>query len=172
MSINLHAAVRGAISGLHPDEALLLYQSKGHQNIRGEVIPVFEAPIQVTGQIQSEQNDTLEPSREANAVTRTRKCYLYAGAETGYIPSTLIRALAKGGDFIQRDDGTFWLIVAMLEDFSTSGWVCVRIEQQLKMPENAIIEEVEDPEDPEDGEEENGDTAGNGSIEGSGDSVL
>lgn len=156
MSINLHAVVRGSITSLHPDEELTLYRSTGNQNVRGEACPTYAAPVTVKGQIQSERTDTLEPSRDANAVSRTRRCYLYGGEGTGYVPRTLTRAFATGGDMIQRADGTWWLVVGMLEDFSASGWVCVRIEAQLKFPANAVVEEAPEPETPDTGEDGNG----------------
>lgn len=157
MSINLHAIVRGAVTSLHPDEAMTLYRSTGQQNVRGEACPTYAAPVTVMGQVQSERPDTLEPSRDANAVSRTRRCYLYGGEDTGFVPRTLTRAFATGGDILQRADGTWWLVVGMLEDFSASGWVCVRIEAQLKFPANAVVEEEPDTGGDDDREGDNGD---------------
>lgn len=143
LGINLHDIVHGAIGTLHPHEDITLYQSKGSQNNKGTIQPVFFNAGVVDAQIQSEGADTLEPMRESNATSQVRKCYLYSVTTADVVPQGLVRVDKRGGDFIQREDGSWWLVVAMLEDFSRSGWVCVRVQQQLKLPENALILETD-----------------------------
>lgn len=132
--INLHAAVRSAITGLHPDEAVALRQSVGQQNVRGRITPVYAPEQTVQAQIQSlGQNDLAQAEQTSN--TRVdRKAYLYA-PNPALPPQGIVRPLARNGDMLRRADGTWWLVTAMIEDFTASGWVCVGITQQVRGPD-------------------------------------
>ncbi|WP_297848788.1 hypothetical protein [uncultured Desulfovibrio sp.] len=132
--INLHAAVRSAITGLHPDEAVALRQSVGQQNVRGRITPVYAPEQTVQAQIQSlGQNDLAQAEQTSN--TRVdRKAYLYA-PNPALPPQGIVRPLARNGDMLRRADGTWWLVTAMIEDFTASGWVCVGITQQVDGPD-------------------------------------
>ena len=138
--LNLHAIVRGAIPALHPDESVTLRQSVGQKNVRGRIVPVY-APAQ----IQSLGSDDLQHSEAVNLTQRDRKAYLVA-PDAAMPPSGIVRPLARNGDMVQRADGSWWLVTAMLEDFTASGWVCVGIAQQLEGPDLS-----ESPEPPEEG---------------------
>ena len=132
--INLHAAVRSAITGLHPDEAVALRQSVGQQNVRGRITPVYAPEQTVQAQIQSlGQNDLAQAEQTSN--TRVdRKAYLYA-PNPALPPQGIVRPLARNGDMLRRADGTWWLVTAMIEDFTSTGWVCVGITQQVDGPD-------------------------------------
>lgn len=132
--INLHAAVRSAITGLHPDEAVALRQSVGQQNVRGRITPVYAPEQTVQAQIQSlGQNDLAQAEQTSN--TRVdRKAYLYA-PNPALPPQGIVRPLARNGDMLRRADGTWWLVTAMIEDSTASGWVCVGITQQVDGPD-------------------------------------
>ena len=132
--MNLHAIVRGAIPALHPDETVTLRQSVGQRNIRGRIVPVYAPAQTVTAQIQSLGSDDLRHAEAVNLTQRDRKAYLFAPAPTTP-PAGIIRPLSRNGDMIQRDDGSWWLVTAMLEDFTASGWVCVGMVQQLEGPD-------------------------------------
>jgi len=137
LGVNLHDIVRVVIPALHPDEDVLLVQSTGNVNVRGVVTPTYADAVQVQAQIQSLGNDDL---RALNDVSRTeiqRKAYLYSETVNNLPPQGIIRPLARGGDLLRRTDGTWWLVAAMIEDFTASGWVCVRIVQQVTVPEQA-----------------------------------
>ena len=103
--INLHAAVRSAITGLHPDEAVALRQSVGQQNVRGRITPVYAPEQTVQAQIQSlGQNDLAQAEQTSN--TRVdRKAYLYA-PNPALPPQGIVRPLARNGDMLRRADGT------------------------------------------------------------------
>jgi hypothetical protein len=131
--MNLHAVVRSAVTSLHPDETVTLYQSKGQQNVRGRIIPVYAEPQVVQAQIQLTSGMELQHSE---AVSRTRisgKAYLFASQATP--PAGIIRLSLRNGDFLQRGDGSWWLITSVQEDFSSVGWVCVGITEQIEAPE-------------------------------------
>lgn len=132
--INLHAAVRSAITGLHPDEAVALRQSVGQQNVRGRITPVYAPEQTVQAQIQSlGQNDLAQAEQTSN--TRVdRKAYLYA-PNPALPPQGIVRPLARNGDMLRRADGTWWLVTAMIEDFTSTCWVCVGITQQVDGPD-------------------------------------
>ncbi len=140
--INLHGLVRSAITGLHPDETVTLRQSVGQRNVRGRVTPVYGPAQVVQAQIQSlGQNDLAQ--REATSNTRIdRKAYLHA-PDAALPPQGIVRPLSRTGDMLQRADGTWWLVTAMLEDFTASGWVCVGITQQVDGPDLRASESAE-----------------------------
>ena len=144
--INLHGLVRQAITSLHPDEAVTLRQSTGQRNERGRVTPVYGPAQVVQAQVQSlGQNDLAQ--REATSNTRIdRKAYLFA-PDAALPPQGIVRPLGRTGDMLQRADGTWWLVTAMIEDFTASGWVCVGITQQVDGPDLSASEpEGEDEE--------------------------
>jgi len=137
LGVNLHQVVRGAIPVLHPDEDVLLIQSLGQTNVRGIVTATFADAVAVKAQIQSMGNDDLRAMNDTWRVEHQRKCYLFSETPAGIIPQTIVRTLERGGDLIRRADGSWWLITGMMEDFSASGWVSVRIVSQVTVPQGA-----------------------------------
>ena len=135
LGINLHSLVRGVIPVLHPDEDILLIQSKGQQNVRGVVLPIYADAMLMKAQIQSFSNDDLKAMNDTSRVEHQRKAWLYSETDLGQIPQTIVRTMERGGDIILRSDGTWWLIAGMMEDFSESGWVSVRIVAQETVPD-------------------------------------
>lgn len=135
--MNLHDLVRGAIPPLHPDESVLLVQSTGSLNVRGVVTPQYADAVQVRAQVQSMGNDDLKAMNDTARTEVQRRAYLYSATPAGLVPQGIVRPLARGGDLLRRADGTWWLVAAMMEDFSASGWVCVRIVQQIVAPQAA-----------------------------------
>ena len=137
--INLHGLVRSAITALHPDEAMALRQSIGQRNERGRVTPVYGPAQVVQAQVQSLKQDDLA-QKEATSNTRIdRKAYLFA-PDAALPPQGIVRPLGRTGDMLQRADGTWWLVTAMIEDFTASGWVCVGITQQVDGPDLSASE--------------------------------
>lgn len=133
--INLHGIVRQKIASIHPEEAITLYRSIGIENVKGEIKAKYAAGIFVKAQIQSESDDALYHSNRTGQNNTTRKAYLFADDSLSEKPAPLIRPISRTGDMIRRADGTWWLIDAMLEDFSHANWVCVRLVLQTKAPE-------------------------------------
>lgn len=137
LGINLHDIVRGSIPVLHPDEKVLLIQSTGKQNVRGVVTPTFAEAVQVIAQIQSMGNDDLRAMNDTWRTEIQRKAWLYSQTPAALVPQGINRPLARGGDMMRRADGSWWLVAALMEDFSASGWVSVRIVNQITVPEQA-----------------------------------
>lgn len=146
--MNLHAMVRGAIPALHPDESVTLRQSVGQKNVRGRIVPVYAPGQTVAAQIQSLGSDDLQHTEAVNLTQRDRKAYFYA-PDAAMPPTGIVRPLARNGDMMQRADGSWWLVTAMLEDFTASGWVCVGIVQQLEGPDLSESEETPEEETPD-----------------------
>lgn len=139
--INLHGLVRQAITALHPDETVTLRQSIGQRNVRGRLTPVYGPAQVVQAQIQSLKQDDLAQS-EATSTTRIdRKAYLFA-PDASLPPQGIVRPLGRTGDMLERADGTWWLVTAMIEDFTASGWVCVGITQQVDGPDLSASEQA------------------------------
>lgn len=137
LGMNLHDLVRGAIPPLHPDEDVLLVQSEGMENIRGVVTAKFAAAVLVRAQIQSIGNDDLRAMNDTMRTEIQRKAWLYSTTTAGLVPQGINRPLARGGDMVRRADGSWWLVAALMEDFSASGWVSVRLVNQITVPPTA-----------------------------------
>lgn len=129
MSINLHGIVRSTINTIHADEPVNLFQSAGQTNIKGELYPVYFPAFPALAQVQSEGGDVLTHTANYGQTETARKFYLYS--DDASQPAGIIRYKARGGDLIQRTDGSYWLITAVQEDFHAAGWVCVRAVLQI-----------------------------------------
>ena len=138
---NLHALVRQAITGLHPDETVTLRQSVGQRNVRGRLTPVYGPAQVVQAQIQSLGQNDLAQSEATSNTRIDRKAYLYA-PDASLPPQGIVRPLSRTGDMLERADGTWWLVTAMIEDFTASGWVCVGITQQVDGPDLSASEQA------------------------------
>lgn len=138
--MNLHALARGAVTALHPDETVTLRQSVGQQNVRGRITPVY-APAQVVqAQIQSLGQNDLAQAEQTSSTKVDRKAYLFA-PNPSLPPQGMVRPLARNGDMLRRADGAWWLVTAMIEDFTASGWVCVGVTQQVDGPDLSVSPE-------------------------------
>ena len=142
--MNLHAIVRGIIPAVNPDESVVWYRSTGQQaSGYGEIEPTYADPVTVAAQVQSEGDEALFHADRAGDNSIVRKFYLMASPATR--PAGIVRVDARNGDYLQREDGTWWLVVAVLEDFSfKSGWTCVRGVQQNTSPAALQPKETED----------------------------
>lgn len=136
MALNLHQIVRTAITFNHPGETLLHVRSKGQTDSddEGKITPLYDTEI-VQGQVQSEGDASLFHANMAGQNTIARRIYLYAPSSALTQPSGIFRPLARNGDLLRRDDGTWWLVVAVEENFSDVGWVSVRAVLQTNPPE-------------------------------------
>lgn len=136
MSLNLHQIVRTAITFNHPDEKLLHVRSTGQSESddEGKIAPCYEEET-VTAQVQSVGDASLFHANLANQNSIVRRIYLYSPADALTQPSGVFRPLARNGDYLRRDDGTWWLVVAIEDNFSDVGWVSVRAVLQVNPPE-------------------------------------
>ena len=130
--MNLHDIVRGVITTIHDDEWVTLYRSIGQVNDRGRVRAAYAAPIRVRAQIQPSPN-SLSMTESASRTTNSSKAWLYA--DHILRPSGINRPLSRNGDFLRRDDGSWWLVTSVENDFAIDGWVSVGITQQIEAPQ-------------------------------------
>lgn len=131
--LNLHAIVRSPITALHPDETVTWYQSVGQVNVLGRIKPAYAQGVVLQAQIQTLSPDELQQREDTSKTEIHVKAYLMAQEINP--PAGIIRIDARNGDFIQRADGTWWLITSVLEEFAKSGWECVGLVQQIKAPD-------------------------------------
>lgn len=134
MSINLHSIVRSVITNVHPDETVTLYQSNGYAVDRGRRTPTYLDPLVLKAQVQTLSSQDLLHMEQATRGKDSYKIYLYAPTSYGLAPKGIERPLSRGGDMIQRQDGTWWLVTSLMEDFTKSGWCSVSVVQQLEPP--------------------------------------
>ena len=60
MGLNLHNVVRGAITAIHPDETVTLYQSAGQRNVKGKIVSIYNEPQEVKANFQPLDSDALK----------------------------------------------------------------------------------------------------------------
>ena len=146
MPLNLHDIVRGAINIVNPDEDVWLIQNIGQTNVKGRITASYAPAQKVRAQVQTLSGDDLTVMNDTERTERDRKFYLYSNTETGNAPSGIIRPLGKSGDFMRRNDGTYWKVYNVSEDYTTDGWVLVLASQQVDVPEQVktLMEEIDD----------------------------
>ena len=146
MPLNLHNIVRGAINIVNPDEDVWLIQNIGQTNVKGRITASYAPAQKVKAQVQTLSGDDLTVMNDTQRTERDRKFYLYAETKTGNAPSGIIRPLGKSGDFMRRNDGTYWKVYNVSEDYAADGWVLVLASQQVDVPEQ-VKALMEDPDD-------------------------
>lgn len=132
MALNVHRLANAAIRYLHPNETITLYRSAGDDNQKGKIIPLYHDPISVVAQIQSIGDDALYHAERTGMNSLTRKIWIN---DPNLTLQSVDRETKRGGDMILRADGSWWLVDAISEDFSNSGWKSARIVKQVKAPE-------------------------------------
>ena len=143
IGLNLHNVVRGAITSIHPDETVTLYQSAGQTNVRGIVKAIYKEPQTIKANFQPLDTDALKHMEAFNQTPMSEQAFLYS--DMAY-PVTGQQRLPniRTGDFIQRSDETFWLITAVLEDWTWDGWCNVGVHQQTTPPDFTASEWYEE----------------------------
>ena len=134
--MNLHRLVRPAVTMLHPDEMVRLYQSAGSRNVRGVLVPVYLAPVSLMAQVQGESDDQLFHANHAGQNSIIRRVYLLTNEIKA---SGMLRTKAKGGDMIFREsDHSWWKVVAVINDFNEAahadGWLALKVSLQIEPP--------------------------------------
>lgn len=133
--MNLHSIVSGAIGSINAHEPITLYSCVELENVKGKITPVYEASDRIA-QIQAPSASDIKLSDKIAEAEHRIKCYIDA-------PATAINRVSQSaGDMLKRADGTYWLIVSTVDDFSREGWLCVLCVLQTKPP--AKIKEVTD----------------------------
>ena len=137
IGVNLHHVVRGAITAIHPDENCILYQSLGQKNAKGKVIPVYAEPKTIKANFQPLDSDTLKHLEAMNDTQTSEQVFLYSDTS---LPVSGERRLpiTRNGDILKRSDGTYWLVTAVLEDWSWDGWCNVGIHMAATPPDFTV----------------------------------
>ena len=135
MGLNLHHIVRGAINAVNPDVTVQILRSAGSKpDESGFAVPSFDRLYDVPTQIQSEGDAALFHADMAGANTVVRRIYLYTPKARDEQPAGIWRPLARSGDYIVQEDGTTWLVSAVIENFAGVHWLCVRATLQVNPP--------------------------------------
>lgn len=126
--MNLHDVVAGAIGSVNPHETVTIWRCTGVNTVKGVVTPVY-APLTRRAQIQQPSPSDLQQNERVARAEHSLKAWINVPADT------INRNAQTAGDIIQRDDGTYWLIVAIREAFERAGWLSVLCVEQLEPPE-------------------------------------
>jgi len=138
--LNLHGIVRGAVSMVNPDEDIMLYTAAGQENVAGKISSKYFSPIAAKAQIQSGNNEDLKHANNIGYNGVINRFYLYASSPESR-PAGIVRPQGRGGDLIQCvRDGSWWLIIAVPDDFSNVGWASVLAALQAVPPNPVLVE--------------------------------
>lgn len=137
LGLNLHAVVRGVITSIHPDEACILYQASGQVNNKGVVKAKYNAPQQIKASIQPLDSQTLQHLERVGDTNASEQIFLHSDLALPISAGHRL-PLLRGGDFIQREDGTYWLITSVIEDWSRDGWTNAGVSQQITPPDFSV----------------------------------
>ncbi len=127
--MNLHAAVRGPINAVNPDQSITWRQSTGYTTgAAGARVGTYTDFTGVGAQVQALTGKELQHRDMLNITGVTRGVYLFGNVQS------VVRPDAKGGDllvFPQNRGGTpqTWLVVAVLETWNpdATGWCKVGV---------------------------------------------
>ncbi len=114
--MNIHALANAAIRAIHPNEYITLFLALGQENVRGIVKPKYLAPIILEAQVQDEADTGLQHTENISQTGLVKRFYVNKIQEI-INPQSLMRQKERTGDIILRNDGTYWLITQILEEF-------------------------------------------------------
>ncbi len=144
MAWNLHSIVNPIIQTLHPNVSAALYRSTGQTNVKGEIKATYAEGVPVECQIQSESAETLAHANLVGSEEVSRRFYLFSSQTNTDRVASIVRPIARNGDFIHIGDtggwyaNSWWLCTAIVEDFTRAGslgWSCVRCTLQVTPPD-------------------------------------
>ena len=140
--LNLHDIVRPVIGANYPDQELTYYRSLGQTvNDEGIAVSSYASGVTIKGNFQSMGDAALNYAGLSAENSIIRKLYVYAPEDRDKRPWGLYRLEARNGDYIQDKRGDYWLVMAVLEDFSDVGWECLRVQLQQVPPVLNIAED-------------------------------
>lgn len=124
--MNLHAIASSAISAVNPSMSAQLFFSTGDAtDANFKRVPSYAPAQGVTAQVQPLSYSDMRQLDGVNLGGQAKAMYL-----NGTLDS-VVRVTQKGGDLVTLQDGTQWLTVQVLEDYSaTAGWVKVAVKRQ------------------------------------------
>jgi hypothetical protein len=134
MGLNLHNVVRGAITAIHPDETVTLYQSAGQRNVKGKIVSIYNEPQEVKANFQPLDSDALKHVEVIGNTPISEQVFLYSDAPMPIAGQQRL-PITRTGDIIKRSDGTYWLVTVVLEDWTWDGWCNVGVHIQTTPPD-------------------------------------
>ena len=124
--MNLHNLVRQAVTGVNPDQTVILLQSDGQTVVNYKQVAAWKPAVEVKAQVQPTADKAITWLYQSRQNAIWRDCYLY-GEVNG-----LSRAAATGGDLLYFE-GFEWQVDQVLEAWSaTCDWTKVRVIQLRK----------------------------------------
>lgn len=126
--MNLHDVVAGAIGSVNPHETVTIWRCTGVSVTKGVVSPVY-APLTRRAQIQQPSPSDLQQNERVARAEHSLKAWINVPADT------VNRNAQTAEDIIERDDGSYWLIVGIREAYEQAGWISVLAVEQLEPPE-------------------------------------
>ena len=109
---NIRSIVRGAITSVNPDTAILLQLNQNWtRSPDGKRTPTLGAPVQMTGQLQALSYDDIRHADNMNVQGVRRALYIDGVVEA------LVRPDRKGGDIVTTPDGRVWLVALVVENW-------------------------------------------------------
>ena len=131
--MNLHDIVAGAIGAVNAHEQIALYRCTGVSNVKGIVTPTY-AKKTLRAQIQRPSYTDIQLSERVARAKHAIKAWIDAPADT------INRVDQKASDFIERADGTYWIIDSVRESYAPEGWLSVVAVQQLEKPKGVYVD--------------------------------
>lgn len=127
--MNLNNLVTGITAVVTPNEEIAVFYSLGQTNVKGVLTPSYSGPdVFPETRIQSIKDSELKNINRVGENDTLKHFYVSANVRGVYRPTQ------TGGDMIYAR-GQWWLVVALPEDFTQAGWVCVRASLQMKAPD-------------------------------------
>ena len=119
--LNLHGAIRGAVTAVNSDETVAVSTSTGSAPSGagdGTFVPTYStAPF--SAQVQPLSGRDLRQIASMNLQGTLKKMYLYGDVEA------IVRNVAKGGDLVTRSDGSVWKTTIVFEGWDTVDWCAI-----------------------------------------------
>ena len=125
--MNLHDVVAGAIGTVNRHEMVTIWRCTGVNVAKGIVTPTYEK-ITRRAQIQQPSPSDLEQNERVARAKHSLKAWVNVPADT------INRNAQTAEDIIERDDGSYWLIVGIKESYAREGWISVLAVEQLESP--------------------------------------
>ena len=124
--MNLHAIAGPCVAAVNPWVVAAIQRSTGYTTSGdGDRVPTYATPADVQCQMQALQYNDIMQLDSLNIQGVKRAIYMNGNWQG------LVRSDKKGGDLITMPDGTVWLVVLELENWSsTDGWCKVAVTQQ------------------------------------------
>lgn len=129
--MNLNSIVSGVISAVTPPEEVHIFRCTGQVNVKGVVTAEYALGVKSMVQVRSVSDEVLALINRVGENTKHLHFYLNGDWRGIFRPD------GTGGDFIYARN-EWWLITAVPEDFSRSGWVCVRGTMQMTGPDGVV----------------------------------